>query len=265
MVLGTTTPQDLVTEFGPPDAIHRKSDRRLSIHKAQQRRHSRAMSPNYDSTDTDQSSRAITDDSDGQDDASAINMSNADSSAECFYNYFHHGFDIFVSHPSPPPERMTTSQERTKSMTSGEAGQLVATKVLLHGNIPGSYPFNRYRRCQWELTIVNTKDTRLTANAEDSFSEISGSLQRTLNHSPSVGVSDQRLQQGMILNRDWGNSPGSSCELLEGWEDDDKALGSTGPMSGRDEPRLGNTKLFGFPGLIFEVLNNDAICCLTIY
>ncbi|KAI4122392.1 MAG: hypothetical protein LQ347_006512, partial [Umbilicaria vellea] len=33
MTLGQTTPQDLVAELGPPDAIYRKNDRRLSIHK----------------------------------------------------------------------------------------------------------------------------------------------------------------------------------------------------------------------------------------
>jgi hypothetical protein len=28
---------------------------------------------------------------------------------------------------------------------------------------------------------------------------------------------------------------------------------------------LGNTELFGFPGLLLEVLKNDAVSCLTVY
>lgn len=32
--LAETTPQDLIADFGPPDAVYRKNDRRISIHRA---------------------------------------------------------------------------------------------------------------------------------------------------------------------------------------------------------------------------------------
>ena len=71
-----------------------------------------------------------------------------------------------------------------------------------------------------------------------------------------------------MLNRGWGDSPGSSCELLGGWEESTDgvrdAAGNRNPGSGGG-PGFGNTELFGFPGLVFEVLKNDAVSCLTVF
>ncbi len=71
-------------------------------------------------------------------------------------------------------------------------------------------------------------------------------------------------QRGMVLNRDWGDSPGSSCELLGGWED---SVGGkrTDPVGTEDTRGLGNTTLFGFPGLVFEVLKNGTVSGVTVF
>lgn len=75
----------------------------------------------------------------------------------------------------------------------------------------------------------------------------------------------------MVLNRGWGDSPGSSCELLGGWEDslggkrNDDGHGGNGGGGLDEENGLGNTTLFGFPGLIFEVLKNGAVSGLTVF
>jgi hypothetical protein len=72
----------------------------------------------------------------------------------------------------------------------------------------------------------------------------------------------------MALNRGWGDSPGSSCELLGGW---DEGLGKksrfANPGSGMVEgvTDVGNVELFGFPGMVFEVLKNGAVSSLTVY
>lgn len=84
----------------------------------------------------------------------------------------------------------------------------------------------------------------------------------------------------MVLNRGWGDSPGSSIELLGGWEDADlqnSVLLKGGDQDGvgdRDEGQnadrdrkmgLGNTELYGWPGLLFEVLKNDVVDCVTVF
>ena len=273
--LSETTPQDLIVELGPPDAIYRKNDRRLSIHKTH-RRHRNSYQPPYsaspakydDMTDTDQSStHTATDESEGEDDPRMMDERNGVHSAECFYNYFHHGFDVFISYPtSPSPAFPPSTSENSLSTGARIVDHVVATKILLHGNVPGSYPFNRYRRSRWVLDspVFHHMDIPLTS--ESLFSELSQCLQQTWSGSYANKSEEKSLQRGMMLNRGWGDSPGSSCELLGGWEESAdtqrKALGSTSVHGGAGS---GNSELFGFPGLVFEVLKNDAVSCLTIY
>jgi hypothetical protein len=85
----------------------------------------------------------------------------------------------------------------------------------------------------------------------------------------SIYQSDEEAkarQRGMVLNRDWGDSPGSSCELLGGWED---SVGGKRPdaISGGSEDikGMGSTTLFGFPGLVFEVLRNGSVSGVTVF
>ncbi len=275
IVLSETTPQDLVAELGPPDAIHRKFDRRLSIHRNhhRQRRTKRTFSNDFlanqeEGTDTDQSSNhTITDDSDVDDESQPNNHTSTSLSAECFYNYFHHGFDVFISYPTclssdiSPAEAIIDRQMDRESTT-----QLVATKILLHANVPGSYPFNRYRRSRWVIDMQNHgQDVAL--DSETPFTTMSYTLQSIWSDGFANGSSKDSAQKAMVLNRDWGDSPGSSCEILGTWEENatnSQKEGTTGPKTS-SSPGFGNTKLYGFPGLLFEVLNNDVVSCLTVY
>ncbi len=274
IVLSKTTLQDLVAELGPPDAIYRKYDRRLSIHKTQQkdRDRERRFSSNSrdhseDFADTDHSSaHTATDESDNEDESQAVGNVAADASTECFYNYFHHGFDVFISYPAAPSPALLSSEAEEDELADGQSSnQLVATKILLHGNVPGSFPFNRYRRSRWIIDIEDP-ERDVGFNSETGFGTMSESLLRIWrNRSPEAASKDLN-KNPMVLNRDWNDSPGSSCEILGDWEE-----GTDTPRKGLagDDinacPGLGNTKLYGFPGLLFEVLKNDAVSCLTVY
>ena len=274
IILSETTPQDLIAELGPPDAIHRKYDRRLSIHKVQNRRRKsrRSLSGNFatyyeDTTDTDQSStNTVTDDSEGDEQSQADWNSSANVSAECFYNYFHHGFDVFLSYPTTPsPAIPSTGTGRKEHVDEGNTTRLVATKLLLHANVPGSYPFNRYRRSRWIIDAQGL-DHRVELNSETPFSTLSNALQQIWRDGFANGSSKDSAQKAMVLNRDWGDSPGSSCEILGDWEEssDSQKKDARNP-SANSGPGFGNTRLYGFPGLLFEVLKNDAVSCLTVY
>ncbi|OAL19065.1 hypothetical protein AYO22_10013 [Fonsecaea multimorphosa] len=265
ITLSETTPQDLVAELGPPDAIYRKNDRRISIHAtgnpANRRRPS--MSPGLDpqALDTDQSSiQSYTEESDFEPD---LEEDRADSSSdECFYNYFKHGFDILISSPatrSPPfPDSMTSEGSGSSS------APLVATKIFLHGNVPGSFAFNRHRRSRWVIrTRGETRGPFLSS--EMAFSEISRALKEVWHETYKDENEEKQMQRGMVLNRGWGESPESSIELLGDLEesptrektDDHGTVDAGGGM--------GNTELFGFPGMLFEVLKNDTVSCLTVF
>ena len=275
LVLNETTSQDLLAELGPPDAIYRKNDRRLSIHRTSGKRpkpHRRSYGdPPMDYDDllgTDKSSAGTAiDPSDGEEESAGALQGCKDMSAECFFNYFSHGFDVFLSY-------RTTADTSTGSISSDEedafeetsADRLVVTKILLHANVPGSYPFNRYRRCRWLIAIEGTEYLDEPLTSELRFSSLSASLQ-TIWQGREPNVKEENASpKCIVINRGWCDSPGSSCELLGGFEDSEAP-----PTKDSDNPAIvgpsgfGNTQLFGFPGLVFEVLKNDAVSCLTIY
>lgn len=83
----------------------------------------------------------------------------------------------------------------------------------------------------------------------------------------------------MVLNRGWDtHSPSSSIEILGGFEDPapgKKSRSAGGGGGQRDDGIVGlgdgnndnngTTELFGFPGLLFEVLKNDCVVAVTVY
>jgi hypothetical protein len=285
LTLGATTPQDLVAELGPPDAIYRKNDQRMLIHNAKQRsgnsrpgtarRNSRYTE---DSTDTDHSSPPHTTTSDASDDDSNDkDSSRRTSKEECFYNYFYHGFDILLSSPSttpsPAPPSQNQDMDNNTIVPMPSSAPLVATKIILHSNVPGSYSFNRHRRCQWEIAYLSSSSSPAAAEqpitSESHFSAISAALHEEWKSVYSNGEDARQRQRGMVLNRGWGEDPGSSIELLGGWEDGVGERtgkgGEGGGGNGGEEKGLGNTVLYGFPGLVFEVLKNGVVSGVTVF
>lgn len=251
------TPQDLVAELGPPDAIFRKSASGLSIHAggAGTKNRHYSMSSNADPhlPEQDQSSnKSYTDESENE--TSNLDDSQDEDVCEQFYNYFHHGFDVLISSPA----KTTTNGRGSNSV------DFVATKVFLHGNIPGSYSFNRHRRCRWRIELDDNGHP-LALTSEMKFSEVSDVL-KDIHHDTYKNEEDRkRMQRGMMLNRGWGvDSPESSIELLGGFEEGVSSRDNTKAVGG-SIPSMDNTELFGFPGLLFEVLKNDTISCLTVY
>ena len=275
LVLNETTSQDLLAELGPPDAVYRKNDRRLSIHRTSGKKpkpHRRSYGdPPMDFDDligNDKSSASTAiDASDGEEEPAGAFQVCKDMSAECFFNYFSHGFDVFLSY-------RTTADTDTESISSEEddaseetsADRLVVTKVLLHANVPGSYPFNRYRRCRWLIAIDGTEYLDEPLTSELPFSSLSNLLQTIWQGGNSETKEGSASPKCIVINRGWGDSPGSSCELLGGFEDSEvRTTNNSNNPTNSGPSGFGNTQLFGFPGLVFEVLKNDAVSCLTIY
>lgn len=276
ITLGETTPQDLVAELGPPDAIYRKNDQKMYIHKIRAASDSMAR-PNGnelkrqdDLTDTDQSSAHNTsDDYDSNEDAVEDEVANI--SGECFYNYFYLGFDILVSTPVAPSRAPPSQPDDNSNLPAGgirqvAPDQLVATKMILHGNVPGSYPFNRHRRCRWEIHYLTKSADGPVTNSETPFPAIAESLREEWKSIYASEDDAKQQQRGMVLNRGWGDSPGSSCELLGGWEDSERRKPSAGAGGKKfDGSEDSTTTLYGFPGLVLEVLRNGFVSAVTVY
>ncbi|RMZ80674.1 hypothetical protein DV738_g2741, partial [Chaetothyriales sp. CBS 135597] len=269
--LGESTAQDLVAEFGPPDAVYRKHDNRLSIHAAaaaaSSGRRRLSVSPGLDphTVETDRrSSQSYTDSSDAE--AISEGKQNEAQTAS-FYNYFHHGFDALVSQPKPRSPAFPGQEPASASAASSDnhSSQPVVTKVFLHGNIPGSYMFNRHRRCRWK--IIHPSDPNSDhLHSESPFSDLRLRLAHLWQELYEDEEEQKKMQRAMVLNRGWDESPDSSVELLGGFEDGDEPATQSVRLSTTEiSTELNNTDLYGFPGMLFEVLKNDAISCLTVY
>lgn len=293
IVLGETTPQDLIAELGAPDSIYRKSDHRLLIHKERTGSatsdHSVGMMANARQNSLDSSNSAVLntddddDDSDQDEDAASDPYKGELVSAECFFNYFSHGFDILISQPTRKSSAVPSSHGEGKQGADHSdvpfipANHLTANKIIFHSNVPGSYQFNRHRRSRWTLEHVVQEPFAEPLTSETPYEAVSRRLKGVFQGTYCDRDEEAAQQRGMAINRGWGDSPGSSCELLGGWDEGSSGSrkrfagegGGGGGVGGGGEsesrPSLGNTMLFGFPGMVFEVMENQAICCLTVY
>lgn len=272
IMLGETTPQDLITELGPPDAIYKKVDRRSDIHREAARGiRSNSVSParGEESSETDYSSH--TDDSDGDDEKMAAANREELESAEVFYNYFSHGFDLLISHPtetSPPsptaPRRNKAPQSDSSKTAALASNHLVVTKIILHGNIPGSYTFNRHRRSRWTLDHVPSHSYIEPLNSEMKFHDIRGRLEEVYKDAYPTEEEKRIQQEPMNMHREVGDSPSSSCELVGG-PMEGMNVTADGDIASGTEKVIGNTQIFPFPGMLFEVLKNGAVSALTVF
>ncbi|KAG6009308.1 hypothetical protein E4U43_000022 [Claviceps pusilla] len=303
--LGETTPQELVVELGPPNAIYRKNEQKMMIHKMRTTSNTRGRRSTgagdfhhrpEDLTDTDQSSMNTGSEDSGNDEAIDDQQTDGiNASGECFYNYFYLGFDILLSPATPPSEAPPTRRgpsasaagplspppdEAENPIKTHQPDRLVATKLVLHGNVPGSYEFNRHRRCRWDIAYLEEEEDKgeekqhgserdednednkdgysshQLVTSETPFDDIARRMQKTWQSTYPAGHKVQQ-QRGMVLNRGWGDSPGSSCEFLGGWEES----GARRAVANGDS----TTTLFGFPGLVFEVLRNDYVNTVTVF
>ena len=269
LVLSKTTPHDLIMDIGPPEDICKKNDDRMAIHQKEAARKglpdvtSGLLEPHLD---TDQSSiNTTTDLSDDRDDSKATDQA---SSEEYFYNYYRHGFSILMSRQlrtSPPliPDQLSEDDCLIRTTSPW----FVATKLMLHGNIPNAHDFNLYRRIRWVLdpAVIMTQNSK-TITSETPFTTIRAKLDSVWGElfAEQDRIAGRPGKRHMVINRGWGDSPSSSMELLGGWEDaGDEYLS----ISGENKKPLApiNTDLWAYQGLIFEVLKNDAISVLTIF
>lgn len=272
IVLSQTTPQDLITELGPPSIIYKRSsdqatdDLRSTMRPS--RRSSLAPRNSYKSSykssyETEPSSISSTNTDTFETDFDDDDMDGAEAAnAEAqYYCYFEHGFDILVGPPtevSPLPTAVQALGDGAAIVrpTSSTGSRLTATRIVLHGNIPGSYPFNRHRRSRWSLAhVTGPKQEAITS--ESKFSDFHSSLIQAYRDI----WPEKDMKDGMVIVRSWGEDSPSGSAILIGGEMDEMEE----DLDKNGEQWLGNTRLYKFPGLMFEVMHNGAVSALTVY
>ncbi len=292
--LGRTTPQELVAELGPPDAIYRKSDQQLAIHGKDRGVTDRGVgdvSVHSDSETESSTHTGTTTASESDSDTSLSNQTPSEENGweECFYNYFYQGLDILISSPSslfPPRPSPSSDQTHGDKLPTPEqnilptSAPLVATKIILHGNVPGTYAFDRHRRIRWTIDYLRSPHLPPTSTqaitSETPFPVIAEALHQEWASTYSNPEEAMQRTRGMVLNRGWGDTPGSSVEFLGGWEESSSKYlpkgksGKEGKVTGKDDGTggkhgLGTTTLYGWPGLVFEVASEGVVSELTVF
>ncbi|KAI6818530.1 UPF0183-domain-containing protein [Hortaea werneckii] len=291
ITLNQTTPQDLTTELGPPDAVHKRegppgtpepttqqhrraasSSRPLSNGRS----HPGSQPSSYSSTGTDTFDTDF-DPGEAEDDPAER------ASRERFWCYFSHGLDILVGPPSDHATPYTTETQHHLATSH----RLVVTRVVIHGNVPGSYAFNRHRRLRWSLSLPSppnttkphhpTPDHVLLLSSEHNFDTVIKPALLTA-FAQTRGWFETEMAKGKVVNRTWSGSGGigggmggsESGFFLPDEEQEvvvegEGGVGGVGGGNDGSETWLGNTKLFSFPGLVVEVLGCGAVGGLTVY
>lgn len=251
IVLGQTGPQDLLTELGRPDTTHKRDVQsspdqptharpRSTSRSISNGRHHPTPPSSYSSTGTDTFDTDF-DSADAEDDAAER------ASREIFWCYFSHGMDILLG---PPNEQTSVEQTSVPLAPTTTSPHLVVLKIVVHGNVPGSYAFNRHRRLRWRLDLPNTSSI---LTSEHTFDDLKPDLMQAFQGT----WAESEMGRGKVINRTWGANPSDSSFFLPDAEQDLVEGGGS-------EQWLGNTKLYQFPGLTFEVLGNGAISALTV-
>lgn len=248
--LNETTPQDLITELGAPDATFKPTVKESTPQQPNHKRTGSATRPrsgsrlhpgsqpsSYSSTNTDSFETDF--DSEDADEDPAERASRA-----AYWCYFGHGMDILVGPPSEP------EGSRGNSTLLGANPDLVVKRVVIQGNVPGSAAFNRHRRLRWTLELPSTSDD-LILHSECNFEQ---ELKPTLLHTYTEAARDAQTAMGRVINRCWDDPMDSGFFL----PDQDRDEADDGSVRG-SEAWLGNVRLFQFPGVMFEVLQNGAV------
>jgi 4-diphosphocytidyl-2C-methyl-D-erythritol kinase len=160
------------------------------------------------------------------------------------------------------PTDTVNSSVGTKSLTPlSQSPHLAVLKVVIHGNVPGSYAFNRHRRLRWNISLLPTPNasTPLMISEQHFDNDMKPRLLQTF----ANGRLDSEMARGKVVNRSWsGSGPSDSTFFL--LRDDEQDLEEEATAESGSEEWLANSKLYAFPGFVFEVLENGAVSALTV-
>jgi len=240
----------LITELGAPDATFKPTVKESTPVQPSHKRTGSATRPrsgtrlhpgsqpsSYSSTNTDSFETDFDSEDADEDPAERANRA-------AYWCYFGHGMDILVGPPGEP------EGNRGNTTFLGANPDLVVKRVVIQGNVPGSAAFNRHRRLRWTLELPSTSEDFIL-HSECNFEH---ELKPTLLQTYTEAARDAQTAMGRVINRCWDDPMDSGFFL----PDQDRDEADDGNTRG-SEAWLGNVRLFQFPGVMFEVLQNGAV------
>ncbi|KAI9016490.1 hypothetical protein CLU79DRAFT_706537 [Phycomyces nitens] len=151
-----------------------------------------------------------------------------------FFNYFHLGIDILI-----------------------DGGLHVCKKIVLHGNIPGHYDFQRYKRCPFQI-VFSKRDVR-QANGKDGANHVLVDVESDIDDNDPVPV--HIVTAEMKANTMQKRIPWTSNEVNA---NEQKPVILTRGSS--EQNPFGSTHLTGYDeGIVMEVTKNGYVPTIVLY
>ncbi|KAG0223673.1 hypothetical protein BGW41_005433, partial [Actinomortierella wolfii] len=184
ILLHISTPQDLLTDLGPPANIYYKEEDKMKIHSET-------------SKETSQQGANEEDGILGSMEDVGYDRSGSTQSGpmpnDYFYNYFHLGLDVLF-----------------------DGSSHLCKKIIMHSNIPGHFDFQSYKRCPFVIHIPSAESSK--SNSSGSGAELPPVPPAGASLSPRIDVTSYSPQPGAKSKaKKKGNpssgSPGSEALL----------------------------------------------------
>ncbi|KAL0078302.1 hypothetical protein J3Q64DRAFT_1756588 [Phycomyces blakesleeanus] len=232
ITLHLSTAQDILADLGKPSRIFYKEEDKMKIH----------------STANDLTALEKQDTKGDRSKASGSNNGSRAVSAEeedkdpftvhptdYFFNYFHLGIDILI-----------------------DGGLHVCKKIVLHGNIPGHYDFQRYKRCPFQI-VFSKKDVKQANGKENSNNVLVDVESDTDDNDPvPVHIVTAEMKAATMQKR----IPWKSNDVSNANEQKPVIL----TRGSSEQNPFGSTHLTGYDeGIVMEVTKNGYVPTIVLY
>lgn len=212
--LNKTSVQDILADLGKPSRIFYKEEDKMKIHSVTDN----GTLLNSKNHPIESKSGDTTGD-DKDKDPSLVQPT------DYFLNYFHLGIDILID------------------------GELhICKKIVLHGNVPGHYDFQRYKRCPFQMFFPkdskNKQDSSLLVDVEDENENM-------ITADMKIATMQERIPWE-TSNTIKENTPQQKPVILTRGSSEQNPFGST-YLTGYDE------------GVVMEVMKNGYVPTIVLY
>ncbi|ORZ08694.1 hypothetical protein BCR42DRAFT_424716 [Absidia repens] len=229
ILLRITPVQDILADLGKPSRVFYKEEDKMKIHSVAD-----DGGLSNKSGKTDPSAAWANNGGDDERDLSSVN-----TATDYFLNYFHLGLDILV-----------------------DGTNHVCKKIILHGNIPGHYDFQRYKRCPFKLVfpkdLVETRQNpnKLLVDVESDPAE--------------DGVPTHIITADMKITTMQNRIPWKSSNQITTKVNDETQLEQQKPViltrGPNEQNPFGSTYLTGYSeGIVMEVMKNGYVPAVVLF
>ncbi|KAG0763936.1 hypothetical protein G6F57_005855 [Rhizopus arrhizus] len=216
--LNVSTPQDILAELGKPSRIFYKEEDKMKIHSVNDHNSTLHASQHHpfelNTNDATVAATTLLDDKGIQ-------------PTDYFFNYFYLGIDILM-----------------------DGALHVCKKIILHGNIPGHYDFQKYKRCPFQIQFSKKKNKKNKLNNASLLVDVEDDNEEIITADMKISTMQERIPWD-CSNTIKEDGPKKPVILTRG-SSEQNPFGST-YLTGYDE------------GIVMEVMKNGYVPTVVLF